>query len=576
MSRRRRRNDWIPGAVITIIVIMLSVVFMGLLAMTKMIPTIYMLIIGIVLAVIAAIIWLLVWHTRYTGRFIGGTVLAVIMIAILAFGGFYINKTRSAISNISGETTEVTQMAVYVKSDDAADSVEATAGYTYGILSSLDRENTDGAVAHLNSEFGTEVQTKEYAGLTELADGILNGEVNAMLLNSGYLSVYEDMDGYTDFSTKIKEVGTVDVESTIQSAEESTPIEPITTANGGKVYTIYLSGIDTRGEMTAKSRSDVNIIATVNTDTHEILLVSTPRDYFVPLSISGGAPDKLTHAGIYGIDVCMDTLGMLYDIDINYYFRINFGGFVKVIDALGGITVNSDYDFDSKNILGYHFNKGENYVNGEQALIFARERYAFQEGDRQRGKNQMEVIRGVVKKALSPEILTSYSSILSSLDGCFGTNITYEEIAQILQQQLTNGGDWTIVSYSVNGTGATEKPYSMSQKAYVMVPDYNTVDKAKSLMEKVRNGEVVTQEEADAPVGSTSESTDTQSVTEPGTVAAETATNADGTAADGATTDGAAATDGTTVSLRICIFPVCSNGFRLLSVSFRAIKSSML
>lgn len=544
MSRRRRRNDWIPGAVITIIVIMLSVVFMGLLAMTKMVPTIYMLIIGIVLAVIAAIIWLLVWHTRYTGRFIGGTVLAVIMIAILAFGGFYINKTRSAISNISGETTEVTQMAVYVKSDDAADSVEATAGYTYGILSSLDRENTDGAVAHLNSQFGTEVQTKEYAGLTELADGILNGEVNAMLLNSGYLSVYEDMDGYTDFSTKIKEVGTVDVESTIQSAEESAPIEPITTANGGKVYTIYLSGIDTRGEMTAKSRSDVNIIATVNTDTHEILLVSTPRDYFVPLSISGGAPDKLTHAGIYGIDVCMDTLGMLYDIDINYYFRINFGGFVKVIDALGGITVNSDYDFDSKNILGYHFNKGENYVNGEQALIFARERYAFQEGDRQRGKNQMEVIRGVVKKALSPEILTSYSSILSSLDGCFGTNITYEEIAQILQQQLTNGGDWTIVSYSVNGTGATEKPYSMSQKAYVMVPDYNTVDKAKSLMEKVRNGEVVTQEEADAPVsGSTStDSTSTETVTEPGTVAAETQAATDTTAADGTTTEGAADT----------------------------------
>lgn len=544
MSRRRRRNDWIPGAVITIIVIMLSVVFMGLLAMTKMVPTIYMLIIGIVLAVIAAIIWLLVWHTRYTGRFIGGTVLAVIMIAILAFGGFYINKTRSAISNISGETTEVTQMAVYVKNDDAADSVEATAGYTYGILSSLDRENTDGAVAHLNSQFGTEVQTKEYAGLTELADGILNGEVNAMLLNSGYLSVYEDMDGYTDFSTKIKEVGTVDVESTIQSAEESTPIEPITTANGGKVYTIYLSGIDTRGEMTAKSRSDVNIIATVNTDTHEILLVSTPRDYFVPLSISGGAPDKLTHAGIYGIDVCMDTLGMLYDIDINYYFRINFGGFVKVIDALGGITVNSDYDFDSKNILGYHFNKGENYVNGEQALIFARERYAFQEGDRQRGKNQMEVIRGVVKKALSPEILTSYSSILSSLDGCFGTNITYEEIAQILQQQLTNGGDWTIVSYSVDGTGATEKPYSMSQKAYVMVPNYDTVNKAKSLMEKVRNGEVVTQEETDAPVsGSTStDSTSTETVTEPGTVAAETQTATDTTAADGTTTEGTADT----------------------------------
>lgn len=545
MSRRRRRNDWIPGAVITIIVIMLSVVFMGLLAMTKMIPTIYMLIIGIVLAVLAAIIWLLVWHTRYMGRFIGGTIFAVILVAILGFGGFYINKTRTAISDISSVTTEVTQMAVYVKSDDAADSVEATKGYNYGILSSLDRENTDGAVEHLKSEFGTDVQTTEYAGLTELADGLLNGEVNAMLLNSAYLSVYEDMDGYTDFGTKVKEVGTVDVETEIQAAAEETPVEPITTANGGKVYTIYLSGIDTRGEMTAKSRSDVNIIATVNTDTNEILLVSTPRDYYVPLSISNGVPDKLTHAGIYGIDVCMDTLGMLYDIDINYYFRINFGGFVKVIDALGGITVDSDYDFDSKNILGYHFNKGENYVNGEQALVFARERYAFQEGDRQRGKNQMAVIRGVVKKALSPEILTSYSSILSSLDGCFGTNITYEEIAQILQQQLSNGGDWTIVSYSVDGTGATEKPYSMSQKAYVMVPDYNTVDKAKSLMEKVRNGEVVTQEEADALVsGSTDTTTSTESVAEPGTVAAE--TQPDTTAADGTTTDGTTAADTTT------------------------------
>ena len=549
MSRRRRRNDWIPGAVITIIVIMLSVVFMGLLAMTKMIPTIYMLIIGIVLAVISAIIWLLVWHTRYRGRFIGGTIFAVLIMVILVFGGFYINKTRSAINSISGETTEVTQMAVYVKSDDAADSVEATAGYTYGILSSLDRENTDGAIEHLKSEFGTDVQTKEYAGLTELADGILNNEVNAMLLNNAYLSVYEDMDGYTDFGTKVKEVGTVDVETKIQAAEEAVPIEPITTANGGKIYTIYLSGIDTRGEMTAKSRSDVNIIATVNTDTHEILLVSTPRDDFVPLSISGGVPDKLTHAGIYGIDVCMDTLGMLYGVDINYYFRINFGGFVKVIDALGGITVNSDYDFDSKNILGYHFNKGENYLNGEQALVFARERFAFQEGDRQRGKNQMEVIRGVVRKALSPEILTSYSSILSSLDGCFGTNITYEEIAEILQQQLTNGGDWTIVSYSVNGTGATEKPYSMSQKAYVMVPDQSTVDKAKSLMEKVRNGEVVTQEEADAAVSGSTESTSAESVAEPETVAADTQadTTADGTAADGTTaTDGATADTTTT------------------------------
>lgn len=544
MSRGRKRNDWIPGAVITIIVMVLSVVFVGLLAMTKMIPTIYMLIVGIMLAVIVAIIWLLVWHTRHKGRFIGGTIFAVLVSVVLCLGGFYINKTRSAISEISGVTTEVTQIAVYVRSDDAADSVAATAGYNFGILSSLDRENTDGAVNHLKSDFGTDVQTTEYPGLTELADGLLNNEVNAMILNSAYLGVLVDMDGYSDIESKVKEVGTVEVETEIEANNTEEPVEPITTANGGKVYTIFISGIDTRGEMTAKSRSDVNIIATVNTDTHEILLVSTPRDYFVPLSISNGAPDKLTHAGIYGIDVCMDTLGMLYDTDINYYFRINFGGFVKVIDALGGINVYSDYEFDSKNILGYHFNQGDNYLNGEQALVFARERFAFAEGDRQRGKNQMAVIRAVVNKALSPEILTSYSSILSSLDGCFGTNISYEEIAELLQDQLTNGGDWTIVSYSVNGTGATEKPYSMSQEAYVMVPDYATVDKAKALMKEVRDGQVVTQEEADSETGTAS--TDGE-VVEPGTLNDTTATDtaADGTTTDGAATDDTATTDTT-------------------------------
>ena len=179
----------------------------------------------------------------------------------------------------------------------------------------------------------------------------------------------------------------------------------------------------------------------------------------------------------------------------------------KLIDALGGVTVYSDYDFDSKNETGYHFNQGENYLNGEQALVFSRERYAFKEGDRQRGKNQMAVIKGVINKALSPELLKNYSSVLSSIQGCFETNISYEEIARLLQQQLNNGGDWNIVSYSVNGTGDTQKPYSMSQKAYVMIPDESTVQKAEAMMKKVRDGETVSQEEADSAT-SVAEATD--------------------------------------------------------------------
>ena len=306
--------------------------------------------------------------------------------------------------------------------------------------------------------------------------------------------------------------------------------------------TIFISGIDSRSGLVAKSRSDSNIIATVNTATRQVLLVSTPRDYFVPLSISGGQRDKLTHAGIYGINVCMDTLGMLYNEDINYYFRINFAGFEQLINALGGVTVYSDYDFDSKNETGYHFNQGENYLNGEQALVFSRERYAFKEGDRQRGKNQMAVIKGVINKALSPELLKNYSSVLSSIQGCFETNISYEEIARLLQQQLNNGGDWNIVSYSVNGTGDTQKPYSMSQKAYVMIPDESTVQKAEAMMKKVRDGETVSQEEADSATSAAAATdNDAQAAAEGSTAEAQ------GETAD-ATQDGTAdaqAADGT-------------------------------
>ena len=554
--RITKKQDRMPGIILTILLFVAEIAFTVLLLYTNLLSAKYIGIVFAVLLVLLLIDHLLIRKFRKQIRFWIGIILMVIILAVLGIASFYIYKTVSALDDITGVNKEITEINVYVKQDDAAQSLMDAASYSFGILADLDRENTDTALQQMASETGGEVSTKEYSSLTELADGLLKGDCQAIVLNRAYLDVFDEIDNYASFSSQIREIASEQVEKLV---ERNTPA-PVQTdvqaedssdttqdaAVTDQIYTIFVSGIDTRGDITASSRSDVNIVLTVNARTKQVLMISTPRDYYVPLSISNGVPDKLTHAGIYGINVCMDTLNMLYDTDINYYFRLNFAGFVQIIDALGGITVNSDYDFDSKNILGYHFNKGENYVNGEQALIFARERYAFQEGDRQRGKNQMEVIRGVVKKALSPEILTSYSSILSSLDGCFGTNITYEEIAQILQQQLTNGGDWTIVSYSVNGTGATEKPYSMSQKAYVMVPDYNTVDKAKSLMEKVRNGEVVTQEEADAPVGSTSESTDTQSVTEPGTVAAETATNADGTAADGATTDGAAATDGTT------------------------------
>ncbi|MDO4600698.1 MAG: LCP family protein [Eubacteriales bacterium] len=491
-----RESGGIAGKIIAAVFLLVSATFVGLLVYTKLIPTVIVAVVAVVLLIFVILITILTWNQHNIVRFVIGTILAVLFSGLFIAGGVYLYKTTSTLSKISGVETEIAQVGIYVRAQDSADSLNATSGYKYGIITDLDRENTDKTLEEIKSELGTEIQVQEYRGLTELIDGLRHEETGAIILNQAYIPVLEEIDGYGDIGSQIREISVKNVETVIETVNKPSENEnagtqvQAETETTGEIYTVYISGIDNRGGLVAKSRSDVNIIAVANTKTRQLLLVSTPRDYFVPLSISGGVPDKLTHAGIYGISVSMDTLGMLYGIDINNYFRINFGGFINIIDALGGITVESDYDFSTS---GFHYNKGSNYVNGEQALAFARERYSFSGGDRQRGKNQMAVIQGVINKALSPELLKNYSSILSSLQGSFETNISYEEIARLLQQQLTEGGAWNIVSYSVDGTGDKQKPYSMSQPAYVMIPDYNTVDTAKEMIQQVKNGQTIAQ-----------------------------------------------------------------------------------
>ena len=251
--------------------------------------------------------------------------------------------------------------------------------------------------------------------------------------------------------------------------------------------TIYVSGIDTRsGQLVEKSLSDVNIIATINPDTKEFLLVNTPRDYYVPLARSNGVRDKLTHAGIYGVQESIATLEMLYDIKMDYYVRVNFGGFTDIIDALGGVTVHSDYNFSTG---GYSFVEGDNQLDGTAALAFARERYSFGSGDRQRGKNQMEVIKAVMKKATSPATLLNLKDIIQVVEDNTDTNMSLALATSLVMSQIGTSSDWNINSYSVDGTGDKQIPYSMNQYAYVMVPDMQTVEQAKTYMAAVRNGE---------------------------------------------------------------------------------------
>lgn len=248
-------------------------------------------------------------------------------------------------------------------------------------------------------------------------------------------------------------------------------------------FNVYISGIDTSGNISNVSRSDANILMSINTNTHEALLTSIPRDYYVTLH-SYGAKDKLTHSGIYGVNETVKTAEDLLDTDINYYVRVNFTTVIKLVDKLGGIDVYSDYNF-SRN--GYNFKKGYNHINGDAALVFSRERYSFAGGDNQRVKNQQHVIEAVMKKVLnSTTLLTKYTDILDSLKGSFQTNIAQDDISALVKDQINNMSSWTIKSNSLTGTGASSSTYSMgSTKLYVMVPNSTSVTSAKEKIDEV-------------------------------------------------------------------------------------------
>lgn len=488
MRRTRKKKSRIPGLVIWIVLLLITLEFIGLLAVTKLFPVYLMLAGSLVLLTGVLIVGLLTGDFYKKIMFSIGAIMSVLILILLIIGNLYVMKTYNTLTRISGVNTKTSQIGIYVRSDDSAQKLDDTKGYIFGTLSALDQENTDDAVKQINENLGASVDVKALGGVTELVDSLRGGDCGAIILNHAYLPVLEEMEGYENISEEIREIELLAVDTVIEDKKDSAD-STLEQQNPDSIIRLYISGIDTRGNEIINTRSDVNIIATINTDTKQVLLVSTPRDYFVPLSISDGIPDKLTHAGIYGVDVSMDTLGMLYDIPLDKYFRVNFAGFIKIIDALGGVDIYSDYDFTGN--WGYSFTKGINHVDGEAALAFARERYAFSEGDRQRGKNQMEVIRAVLQKIMSPELLSRYTDVLSAVEGCFETNFSYDRIARLVRDQLADGRSWNIVSYSVDGTGDTQQPYSMSMNAYVMIPNQATVDKAKMLMQQVVDGKEI-------------------------------------------------------------------------------------
>lgn len=423
--------------------------------------------------------------------YIIGRVLCVCFCAFFIGGGYYIQDAYATMSDIGGVDTKVDVISFYVLKDDKAQSIVDAKDYDFGILATQDRENTDKTLQASKETAGQELKTVEFMDTSTLVDALYAGEVQAIVFNEAFINSVEDQ--YKTFSKDTRKLVQHEIETKVE--EQTYEDTDVTT----KSFNVYLSGIDLYGKISQTSRSDVNIIATVNPLTKKILLTSTPRDYYVPLygekgkSVSGGMPDKLTHAGIYGVDCSINTLEKLYGIDIDYYVRVNFTSVKKIVDILGGVEVYSDYDFISDwgpNGAGTHykFKKGYNKVNGKKALAFCRERHHFANGDYQRGRDHQHMIEAVLNKVLSPAILKDFSSLLKETKKMFQTSMSTKKIVSLCNMQLSDMATWKISYANAEGTGAKKTTYSIqSTPLYVCEPNYTSVNKITKRIKKVMN-----------------------------------------------------------------------------------------
>lgn len=439
-------------------------------------------------------------------RIIGLLLVAVILGGCL-IGAKAVLEATNTLHTVTAEPPEIDEDGIYVfvRADDPAKTLADTADYTFGYIAEYDEEETAQALLLIQEQTGKEVAQTPCESTQQLVDGLLGGDTDAMVVNSAALIVLsEDEEAYMNLFEQIRILHSFPMSqlsiTELPTEPPTEPTEPPASITS-EPFAVYLGGSDGRSKTLKRSRSDVNILAVINPTTKQILLINTPRDYYVSNPAGKGKKDKLTNCGLYGEENSMQILADLYGVNVNYYARINFSGVETLVDAVGGITVESTQTFTCGEKREVQIVKGKNNLDGHEALAFARERYHVKGGDNGRGKNQMQVVKAIITKATSgTTIVSNYSSILSSLEGMFRTNVAADDVSALVKMQLNDMAQWNIKTFAVTGEGGSEKTYSApGHRSYVMHPHQYMVDHAAMLAQKVINGEILTDDDVVAP-----------------------------------------------------------------------------
>ena len=350
----------------------------------------------------------------------------------------------------------------------------------------LNEQGSKKVLKELSGE-GIVLNQTEYDSMTTLLEAFYNGEVDSIIINESSRSQILDMEAYSNFDSNTRVVYQTSYK--VKNNDSATSVSDITS----KPFNVLISGSDTRGGFDENGRSDVIMIATVNPKTHTILLTSVPRDFYVTTACDAGdgcmqgALDKITHTGIHGTNTTKRTVEQLLGIEINYTFKVGFDTVTKLVDTLGGVDVYVEPGYAVHNEY-INVKEGVNHLYGEEALEYARERYAYAEGDRQRTKNQQQVLMGIVKEATKPSVITNYAAIMDTMANTFSTTMSNAEITDLIKYQLNNNPTWKMEQYMVDGTGDTLMCAELGDAASVMVPDQSTVKMAKDKINAVLAG----------------------------------------------------------------------------------------
>lgn len=475
---KKRKKISLFGIILGILLIIMTISLIVLINTFNVIPDNYYILI-IVFLISSNIILNLLLMFNFKNKFLKvmhiiSYVITILLLISFSFGIFYLNKTMNLFDNFNVIKEEVTDYYIIVLNDsvyqEPSDLYEKTLEY----YDKTDKEVLDSIKLSLTYSSTNDINS--------LKEKLFNHEVESILISDIIKNKYEEED--STFNEKIRVLKTISIKSEIEDITKRVSIK-------NTPYNLLISGIDTYGDINKTSRNDVNIVATINPNTNQILLTSIPRDYYVKLHGTEGYNDKLTHASYYGINMQVQTIEDIFDIDINYYVKVNFSTVVDLVDKIGGIEVYADQYVKLNGCP--EIKEGMNKLNGKCTLEFSRERYAYADGDRHRGRNQQEVIKAIFNKLSSgTTILTSYTDIIDSLDGKFATNMDMEEVTSFIKYELNDLKDYKIVSTQVDGYGSMGPTYSYpSQDLWIMIPYPETINNAKELMNKVLNNEVI-------------------------------------------------------------------------------------